>query len=149
MENCIICKFYLIKSGIYRKSVHSGKRNHSWNRHQEYLFGARIHDNILCCCSVAQSCLSLCDPMGCSMPVFSVLHHLSEFAQLRSIKSVMPSNHLILILFTLLSVFPRIRVFSNGSALRIKWPKYWCFSFSISPSNEYSVLISLKIDWES
>ena len=54
-ENCIIRKFYLIKSGIYRKSVHSGKRNHNWNRYQEYFFGALIHNNILCCCSVVQS----------------------------------------------------------------------------------------------
>ena len=65
------------------------------------------------------------------------------------IASVMPSSHLILCLPTLLlpSVFPSIRVFSNESALRIRWPKYWSFSFSISPSNKYSGLISPKIDW--
>ena len=67
--------------------------------------------------------------------------------KLTSIESVMPSNHLILCcpLFLLPSVFPSIRVFSNESALRIRWPKYW--SFSISPSNEYSELISFRIDW--
>ena len=66
-----------------------------------------------------------------------------------SIESVMPSNHLILCcpLFLLPSVFPSIRVFPNESAFRIRWPKYWSFSFSISPSNEYSGLISFRMDW--
>ena len=66
-----------------------------------------------------------------------------------SIKSVMPSNHLILChpLLLLPSIFPSIRVFSNESALHIRWPKYWSFSFSISPSNEYSGLISFRMDW--
>ena len=69
--------------------------------------------------------------------------------KLMSIKSAMPSNHLIFCCSLLLlpSVFPSIRVFSNESVLPIKWPKYWSFSFSISPSNEYSVLISFRIDW--
>ena len=69
--------------------------------------------------------------------------------KLMSIKSVMPSNHLILCHPLLLqpSVFPSIRVFSNESVLHIRWPKYWSFSFSISPSNEYSELISYAIDW--
>ena len=66
-----------------------------------------------------------------------------------SIKSVMPSNHLILCrpLLLLLSIFPNIRVFSNKSALRIRWPKYWSFSFNISPSNEHPGLISFRMDW--
>ena len=69
--------------------------------------------------------------------------------KLRSIASMMPSNHLILCrpLLLLPSIFPRIRVFSNESALCIRWPKYWSFSFSISPSNEYSGLISFSMDW--
>ena len=68
--------------------------------------------------------------------------------KLMSIESVMPSNQLILSPLLLLpSVFPNIRVFSNESALRIRWPKYWTFSFSISPSNEYSGLISFRVDW--
>ena len=69
--------------------------------------------------------------------------------KLMSIESMMPSNHLILCrpLLLLPSVFPSIRVFSNESALCIRWPKYWSFSFSISPSNEYSGLISFRIDW--
>ena len=66
-----------------------------------------------------------------------------------SVKSVMPSNHLILCppLLPLPSVFPSIRVFLNESVLCIRWPKYWCSSFSISPSNEYSGLISFRMDW--
>ena len=69
--------------------------------------------------------------------------------KLMSIKSVMPSNHLIFCcpLLLLPSIFPSIRVFSNESVLHIRWPKYWSFSFNISPSNEYSGLISLRIDW--
>ena len=83
--------------------------------------------------------------MDCSMPSFPVLHYLLEFAQ--TIESVMSSNHLILCypLFLLPSIFPSIRVFSNDSALHIRWPKYW--SFSINPFKEYSGLISFRIDW--
>ena len=69
--------------------------------------------------------------------------------KLMCVKSVMPSNHLILCrpLLLLLSIFPSIRVFPNELILRVRWPKYWSFSFSISPSNEYSGLISFRIDW--
>ena len=69
--------------------------------------------------------------------------------KLMSIESVMPSNHLILScpLLLLTSIFPSIRVFSNESVLHLRWPKYWSFSFSVSPSNEYSGLISFRIDW--
>ena len=97
--------------------------------------------------SFAQLCLTLCDPMDCSMLGFPVHHQLPEIT-LMSIESVMPSNHLILCRPLLLppSIFPSIRVFSNESALRIRWPKYWNFNFSISPSNEYSGLISFRID---
>ena len=93
-----------------------------------------------CCCSVAQSCPTLCDPMNCSTPGFPVLHHLPEFVQTHVHWSVMPSNHLILCcpLLLLPSIFPSIRVFSSESALRIRWPKYG--SLSISPSSEYWVL---------
>ena len=86
--------------------------------------------------------------MDCRKPGFPVLHHLLELAQIVFIESVMPSNHLILCCPLLLpSIFPNIRVFSNESALCIRWPKYWNFSFSINPSNEYSGLISFMIDW--
>ena len=78
-----------------------------------------------------------------------VPHHLPEFAQVHSIAPVMPSNHLILCcpLLLLPSVFLSIRDFPSELAVSIRWPKYWRFSFSISPSSEYSGLISLKIDW--
>ena len=86
--------------------------------------------------------------MDCSAARFPVLHHLEEIAEAHVIESVMPSNHLILCHLLLLpSIFPSIRGFSNESVLHIRWPKYWSFSFSISPSNEYSRLISFKIDW--
>ena len=99
--------------------------------------------------SVVQTCLTLCDPMDCSMPGLPVHHKLPEFTQIMSIESVMPSNHLILCrpLLLLSSIFPTIRAFSNESVLHIRWPNYWSFSFSISPSNEYSGLISFRIDW--
>ena len=87
--------------------------------------------------------------MGCSIPGFSVLHYLPEFAQTHvPIESVVLSNCLILCypLLLLPSIFPSIRVFSSESALRIRWPKDWSFSFSISPFNEYSGLISLAMD---
>ena len=104
----------------------------------------------LCCHrSVAQSCLTLCDPMDSSSPGFPVLHCFPGLLRFMSNEFVMPSNHLILChLFLLLpSIFPSIRVFSNESALHIRWPKDWSFSFSIGPSNEYSGLISLRMDW--
>ena len=71
------------------------------------------------------------------------------YSKLMNIKLVMPSNHLIVChpLLLLPSIFPSIRVFSSESVLRIRWPKYWSFSFSISPSNEYSGLISFRMDW--
>ena len=82
-------------------------------------------------------------------PSSSVLHYLLEFALFMSTELTMPSNHLILChpLLLLPSIFPSIRVFSSESALLITWPKYWSFSFSISLSNEYSGLISSRIDW--
>ena len=83
------------------------------------------------------------------MPSFPVYHQLLELFKLMSIELVMPSNHLILCHSLLLppSIFPSIRVFSNESILHIRWPKYWSLSFSLSPSNEYSGLISFRMDW--
>ena len=102
----------------------------------------------ICCYSVAKLCLTLCDPMDCSTPGFPVHHQLLEFLKLMSIKSVMQSNHFILCrpLHLLPSNFPSIRVFPNESALHIRWPKYLSFSFTISPSNEYSGPISFRMD---
>ena len=87
--------------------------------------------------------------MNHSSPGLPVHHQLPEFTQLMSIKSVMRSNHLILCCPLLLppSIFPSITVFSSASVLCIRWPKYWSFSFSISPSNEYLGLISFWMDW--
>ena len=99
--------------------------------------------------SVAQLCPTLCDPMNCSTPGLPVHHNSRSLLKLMSIESVMPSNHLILChpLLLLPSIFPSIRVFSNESVLRIRWPKYWSFSLNTSPSNEYSGLISFRMDW--
>ena len=99
------------------------------------------------CCSVTQSGPTLFNPMDCSTPGFPVLQYLLELLKLMCIESVMPCNHLILCgpFLLLPSVFPSIRVFSNEPALRIKWSKYW--SFRISPSNDYSGLISFRNDW--
>ena len=98
--------------------------------------------------SVAQSCPTLCDPMDCSTPGLPVHHQLPDLLRLMSIEPVMPSNRLILCHPLLLppSVFPSIRVPSNESVLRIRWPKCWSFSFS-SPSSEYSGLVSFRMGW--
>ena len=99
--------------------------------------------------SVSQSCLTLCNPMDCAHQASLSITNSRNLLKLMSIESVMPSNHLILCcpLLLLLSIFPSIMVFSNESVLCIRWPKYWSFSFSISPSNEYSGLISFRMDW--
>ena len=98
--------------------------------------------------SVAQSCPTLCDPMDCSTPGLSVHHQLLKLMQTHVHPVIIASNHLILCQPLLLpSTFPSIRVFSNESVLDIRWPKNWSFSFSISLSDEYSGLISFRIDW--
>ena len=92
--------------------------------------------------------LTLCEPIDCTTPDFPVLHISQSSLRLMSIESVMPSDHLILChpLLHPPSIFPSIRVFSNGSALCITWPYYWSFGFSLSPSNEYPGLISFRMD---
>ena len=99
--------------------------------------------------SVAQSCPTLCNSMDYSMPGLPVHHQCPELTQTHVHRVGDPSNHLILCHPFLLppSIFPSIRIFSSESALHIRWPKYWTFSFSISPSNEYSGLISFTMDW--
>ena len=99
-------------------------------------------------CSVTQSCLTLCDPMDCKNQASLPFTIYWSLLTLMSIESVMPSNHLIPChpLLLLPSIFPSIKVFSNESVLHIRWPKYWTFSFSISPSNDYSGLISFRMD---
>ena len=102
-----------------------------------------------CCCSVAKLCQTLWDDVPCSPSGSSVLHYLLEFSQIHVLESAMLSNHLILCcpLLFLPSVLPSIRIFSNKLPLCNRWPKYWSFSFSIGPSNEYSRLISFRIGW--
>ena len=107
------------------------------------------HTRVLQFSSVAQSCLTLATPwIAARQASLSITISQSSF-RLTSIKSVMPSNHLILgrPLLLLPPVPPSIRVFSNESALCIRWPKYWSFSFSISSSNEYAGLTSFRMDW--
>ena len=89
------------------------------------------------------------DTMAYSTQVFPVLYCVLDLLKFMSIEVVMPSSHLILCrpILLLPSIFPSIRVFSNESVLHIRWPKYWSFSFSITPSNEYSGLISFRMDW--
>ena len=99
--------------------------------------------------SVTQSCLTLCKHMDCRMPGSLSITNSQSLLKPMSIQSVMPFNHLILChpLLPQPSIFPSIRDFSSESVLPVRWPKYWSFSFSISASNEYSKLISFRIDW--
>ena len=97
--------------------------------------------------SVAQSCLTLCDPMDCSTPGLPVCHQLPELTQTHVHQvgdAIQPSHPLSPLLVP--SIFPSIRVFSNESVLCIRRPKYWSFSLTVSPSNEYSGLISFRLD---
>ena len=101
-----------------------------------------------CCSSVAQLCLTLCDPWTAACQTSLSFTVSPSLLKPMSIELMRPFNHFILCCHLLLpSIFPSIRVFSNESALRIRWPKYWSFGFSISPSNEYPGLISFRIDW--
>ena len=99
--------------------------------------------------SVTQSCSTFCNPMTASWQASLSITISGSPPKPMSIESVTPSNHLILchLLLLLPSVFPSIRVFSNESALCIRWPKYWSFSFKISPTNEHPGLISFRMDW--
>ena len=124
----IVCTTLLIAHSFIKKSI----------RYNYFMFS-----------SVAQSCPTLCDPMNHSMPGLLSITNSRSSLKLTSIKSVMPSNHLILHhpLLRLPSIFPSIRVFSNVSALHIRQPEYWSFSFNISPSNEHPGLIFFRMDW--
>ena len=101
------------------------------------------------CCSVTQSCLTFVTPRNAACQASVTFTISRSLLRLMSLESVMPSNHLVLYhpLLLLPSIFPRIRVFANESALRIRWLNYWSFSFSVHLSNEYSGLISFRIDW--
>ena len=120
-----------------------------WETRKAFLKKFKIKLSLVHFSSVTQWCPTLCNPMDYSMPGLPVQHQRLDLLKLTSTESVMPSNHLILCrpLLLLLAMFPSIRVFSNESALCIRWPKYWSFSFSISTSNEYSGLITFRMDW--
>ena len=109
-----------------------------------------LHPNIpeLCVSSVAQSCLTLCNPMDFSMPGFPVHHQLPEPTQtpVHHVSDAIQPFILCCPLLLLPLIFPSIRAFSNELVLHIRWPTYWSFSFSISPFNEHSGLISFRID---
>ena len=126
-----------LSSKALRRKQNSKIRNSFKNRNVECILAS-------CCCSVAQ-----CDPKDCSTPGLPVPRYLPELGQVHVHWIVVPPNHLILCHPPLLlpSVFPSIRVFSNKLPLSIRWPKYWSFSFNISPPNEYSGFISFGIDW--
>ena len=102
---------------------------------QQMMLGKLILYFCCCCCSVTKLCLSLCDSVDCSMPGFPVLHCLPEFAQTHVywVNNATWPSHPLLPLLLLPSFFPRVRLFSNESALLIRWPKNWSFCFSISP----------------
>ena len=102
-----------------------------------------------CNCSVTQSCSTPCDTMNWSTPGFPVHHQLLKLAQthVHLVGDAIQPSHLCHPLLLLPSIFLSIRILSNESVLRIRWPKYWSFSFSISPSDEYSGLISFRMDW--
>ena len=106
------------------------------------------HQRIFSSVQSLSHCPTLCDPMDCSIQASLSITDSWSLFKLLSIESVMPFNHLILCrpLLLLPTIPPSIRVFSNQSVLHIRWPKYWSFSFSISPSNEYSGLIPFRID---
>ena len=99
--------------------------------------------------SVAQSCLILCDPMNRSMLGLPVYHQFPEFTQTHAhrVDDVIQPSHPLSSLLLLPPIPPSIRVFANESTLRMRWPKYWSFSFSISPSNEHPGLISFRMEW--
>ena len=101
--------------------------------------------------SVAQSCSTLCDPMNCSMPGLPVHHQLPEFTQTHAhrVGDAIQPSHPLSSLLLLLPIPPSIRGFSNESALCMRWPKYWSFSFSIIPSKEHPGLMSFSMDWSN
>ena len=128
-----------------------GKWKHwkEWGYNLQYQWQNNWIFFTVCCFLVSKICQTLCNPMDCSKPGFPVHHQLPEHTQIHFHWVVLPSNHLILCHPLLLppSIFPSIRGFSNESVLLIKCTKYLSSTFSMSPSNEYSGLISFRIKW--
>ena len=149
--NCVVVWAFGMKTDLFQSCGHCWVFQICW--HIEYLWLVTKNDALstdtsdksgsVQFSSVAQLCLTLCYPINCSTPRFLSITNSRSLLKLMSIESVMPSSHLILCrpLLFLLSISP------NDSVLHIKWPKYWSFSFNISPSSEYSGLISFRIDW--
>ena len=123
--------------------IQSVRRHNPVNQTEEE-WGRRLQFN-----SVPQSYPTLCDPMDYSTPGFAVHHQLLEPTQIHihCVRDAIQLSHPLSPPSPPPSIFPSIRVFSNESVLHIRWPKYWSFSFNISPSNEYSGLISFTMDW--
>ena len=138
----------ILQAGILEWTARPSSRGSSWPRDGTWV-SCLLHwqaGSLLVphgCCLVIKSSLTICNPMDCSTPGFPVLHCLLGLLKIMSIESVMPSNLLILCCPLLPPIFPSIRVLSKELALCIRWPKYWSFSFSISPSNEHSRLIKV------
>ena len=154
------CQFYLNKSEKIKiiNSKKWGERKKNWAELDAGIYGILeyFEHNIdineywmIQFSSVTQSCPSLTTPWTTAQQACLSISSSWSLLKVMTIKSVMPSNHLILCrpLLLLPSIFPSIRVFSNESVLHIRWPKYWSFNFNISSSNEYSRLISFRIDW--
>ena len=142
---CMVCELYLNKTVERKKGLLGGsaaKTVHSQCR------GAQVQSLISSVQSLSHVWL-FATPWTAACQAYLSITNSWSLLKLMSVELVMPSNHLILChpLLLLPSIFPRIRVFSNESAPHIRWPKYWSFSFSISPSNENSGLISFRMDW--
>ena len=165
---CLILQSYLGTSGLLWMTEKAGPRDamlcsmslsrSSWRYSTIWMrMATSIHclsvlpSQYLCLqfSSVAQSCLTLCDPMNRSMPGLPVHHQLVEPTQthVHWVSDAIQPSHPLSSLLLLPSIFPSIRVFSNESALHIGWPKYWSLSFYISPSNEHPGLISFRMNW--
>ena len=149
--NNLICTFHTFESDLQNLWALSAESSHHcgfWDYSTVYIALYSFHEaRYCCCCSITQSCLTICNTMDCSVLGFPILLHLPGFAQTHVPWVSDAIQHLILCcpLLLLPSIFPRIRVFSNKSALCIRWPQYWNFSFSIRSSNEYLGLISLGL----
>ena len=146
MSMCLLWFSYFVPHGFtnFPKLLYTWFHFHSYIIFHSIFFWLLIQFS-----SVTQSCPILCDPRNRSTPGLPVHHQLPEFIQTHVIESVMPSSHLILCrpLLLLPPIPPSIRVFSSESTLRMRWPEYWSFSFSLSPYNEHPGLISFRMDW--
>ena len=154
------CEKVKVLSPLYTLNLCSHQPHLSFCSHLPNGVILFIFGEIICCLhyfdhvniqfsSVAQLCLTLCDPMDCSTLGLHVHPNSWNLPKFMSIELVMLSSHFILYhpLLLLPSIFPSIRVFSSESVLCMRWPKYWSFSFNISPSNEHPGLISFRMDW--